>query len=55
MEVTVSLILSIASSAVFTAVSEPMVASVPLISLSMVPGTPMQGTFHFLDKAMPPR
>ena len=39
----VSLRRMIASRAVFTAVSKPMVSSVPATSLSMVPGMPMTG------------
>ena len=39
-EIAVSLILSISVTPVFTAVSKPMVSSVPKTSLSMVAGTP---------------
>ena len=42
-EEAVSVILSIASRATLTAVSKPMVYSVPAISLSMVPGIPIAG------------
>src|SRR5829696_8466461 len=43
-ELAVSLILSIASSAVLSAVSTPMAVSVPHTSLSMVAGTPTTST-----------
>ena len=44
----VSLILSMASTAVFTAVSKPIVKSVPEMSLSMVPARPIQGILNSL-------
>ena len=44
----VSLILSIASTAVLTAVSNPIVKSLPAISLSIVPGIPIQGMSNSL-------
>ena len=53
-ELAVSLILSIASTAVLSAVSYPRVKFVPKISLSIVPGIPIIGKLYSLLKIMPP-
>ena len=53
-EVAVSRILSTASRIVFNAVSYPIVVSVPYKSLSIVPGSPIQGTSNSCAKIRAP-
>ena len=54
-EAAVSRMRSMASNAVLAAVSNPMEKSVPVMSLSMLAGTPMVGSCHVLANSCAPR